>query len=108
MCEECDYATNKKSSLDSHKKVHLSNPGMFKCDQCEQAFVYKDHLTKHVKNIHEDPNVDNIPIVQTSEEIYFHEKQEGIKLKCGACGKVDKPEMLKNHMKNICQGGPTP
>ncbi|XP_031618409.1 zinc finger protein 1 isoform X2 [Contarinia nasturtii] len=50
ICDECDKAFNKQSSLARHKYEH-SGQRPYKCQDCTKAFKHKHHLTEH-KRLH--------------------------------------------------------
>ena len=50
-CEQCGFSFWEKSDLVRHIKSHEGNRP-FKCDFCEQTFVWKRYLYKHLKNNH--------------------------------------------------------
>ncbi|XP_044741850.1 zinc finger E-box-binding homeobox protein zag-1-like [Chrysoperla carnea] len=50
VCDQCNKAFAKPSSLARHKYEH-SGQRPYKCDQCTRAFKHKHHLTEH-KRLH--------------------------------------------------------
>ncbi|GFG33359.1 hypothetical protein Cfor_09990, partial [Coptotermes formosanus] len=50
ICDQCDKAFSKQSSLARHKYEH-SGQRPHKCDVCTKAFKHKHHLTEH-KRLH--------------------------------------------------------
>uniref|UniRef100_A0A1B6C531 Zinc finger protein 1 n=2 Tax=Clastoptera arizonana TaxID=38151 RepID=A0A1B6C531_9HEMI len=50
ICDQCDKAFSKQSSLARHKYEH-SGQRPHKCDICSKAFKHKHHLTEH-KRLH--------------------------------------------------------
>ncbi|XP_044756090.1 zinc finger protein 1 isoform X2 [Coccinella septempunctata] len=50
ICDQCDKAFSKQSSLARHKYEH-SGQRPHKCDECTKAFKHKHHLTEH-KRLH--------------------------------------------------------
>ncbi|XP_066994900.2 zinc finger protein 1 [Anabrus simplex] len=50
ICDQCDKAFSKQSSLARHKYEH-SGQRPHKCDVCNKAFKHKHHLTEH-KRLH--------------------------------------------------------
>lgn len=50
VCDQCDKAFNKHSSLQRHKYEH-SGQRPYKCIECPKAFKHKHHLTEH-KRLH--------------------------------------------------------
>lgn len=50
LCDQCDKAFNKQSSLARHKYEH-SGQRPYKCMECPKAFKHKHHLTEH-KRLH--------------------------------------------------------
>ncbi|XP_044731496.1 zinc finger protein 1-like [Chrysoperla carnea] len=50
ICDQCDKAFSKQSSLARHKYEH-SGQRPHKCDLCTRAFKHKHHLTEH-KRLH--------------------------------------------------------
>ncbi|KAK6631627.1 hypothetical protein RUM44_006156 [Polyplax serrata] len=50
ICDQCDKAFSKQSSLARHKYEH-SGQRPHKCEVCEKAFKHKHHLTEH-KRLH--------------------------------------------------------
>nr|CAD7423686.1 unnamed protein product [Timema monikensis] len=50
ICDQCDKAFSKQSSLARHKYEH-SGQRPHKCDVCSKAFKHKHHLTEH-KRLH--------------------------------------------------------
>lgn len=48
----CSYSTPKKSLMKAHERAHKKER-LFKCDQCDKAFVENSALTRH-KRIHSD------------------------------------------------------
>ncbi|KAL3279000.1 hypothetical protein HHI36_016516 [Cryptolaemus montrouzieri] len=50
ICDQCDKAFSKQSSLARHKYEH-SGQRPHKCDECPKAFKHKHHLTEH-KRLH--------------------------------------------------------
>lgn len=50
VCDQCDKAFSKQSSLARHKYEH-SGQRPYKCEQCPKAFKHKHHLTEH-KRLH--------------------------------------------------------
>ena len=49
-CPICNYATNKKSTFDSHQRSHTGERP-FKCKYCEKSFSHRSGLFKH-EHIH--------------------------------------------------------
>ncbi|XP_035665641.1 zinc finger and SCAN domain-containing protein 2-like, partial [Branchiostoma floridae] len=49
-CDQCDYATARKSNLDRHRTKHTGDKP-YKCDQCDYSAAQKCalviHVTKH-------------------------------------------------------------
>ncbi|GAB0090991.1 Zinc finger protein 1 [Sergentomyia squamirostris] len=50
VCDQCDKAFSKQSSLARHKYEH-SGQRPYKCAECPKAFKHKHHLTEH-KRLH--------------------------------------------------------
>ncbi|CAD7084539.1 unnamed protein product [Hermetia illucens] len=50
VCDQCDKAFSKQSSLARHKYEH-SGQRPYKCEECPKAFKHKHHLTEH-KRLH--------------------------------------------------------
>ena len=51
-CDQCDYSTGYKHSLETHvSSVHLKLKP-FKCDKCELSFGRKWSLDNHIKTVH--------------------------------------------------------
>lgn len=50
ICDQCEKAFSKPSSLARHKYEH-SGQRPHKCEVCEKAFKHKHHLTEH-KRLH--------------------------------------------------------
>ncbi|KAK9880280.1 hypothetical protein WA026_010151 [Henosepilachna vigintioctopunctata] len=50
ICDQCEKAFSKQSSLARHKYEH-SGQRPHKCDECPKAFKHKHHLTEH-KRLH--------------------------------------------------------
>ncbi|XP_060566669.1 gastrula zinc finger protein XlCGF57.1-like [Ruditapes philippinarum] len=50
-CEHCGFAFWEKGDLVRHIKSHEGNRPL-KCDYCEQTFVWKRYLLKHLNNYH--------------------------------------------------------
>lgn len=50
ICDQCEKAFSKQSSLARHKYEH-SGQRPHKCEVCEKAFKHKHHLTEH-KRLH--------------------------------------------------------
>ncbi|XP_026462111.1 zinc finger E-box-binding homeobox protein zag-1-like [Ctenocephalides felis] len=50
VCDQCDKAFSKQSSLARHKYEH-SGQRPYKCVECPKAFKHKHHLTEH-KRLH--------------------------------------------------------
>lgn len=50
ICDQCDKAFSKQSSLARHRYEH-SGQRPHKCDECPKAFKHKHHLTEH-KRLH--------------------------------------------------------
>ena len=48
----CSYTTPKKSLMTAHERAHKKER-LFKCTQCDKAFVENSALTRH-KRIHSD------------------------------------------------------
>lgn len=46
ICDQCDKAFSKQSSLARHKYEH-SGQRPHKCEVCDKAFKHKHHLTEH-------------------------------------------------------------
>ena len=51
-CDKCPSVFHTGSSFREHKRVHNGN--LVKCPHCPKTFVYKKHMTAHVKSIHLD------------------------------------------------------
>ena len=52
-CFLCDYETNTKKLLNTHKKIH-SHAYEWQCTQCNYKTYRKDNLKSHAKSIHEN------------------------------------------------------
>jgi uncharacterized Zn-finger protein len=50
-CDECEYASTQKSNLDKHKRKHTGEKP-YKCDECEYAASKKSHLDAHKRRNH--------------------------------------------------------
>jgi len=53
-CSQCEKDFSSKGALKRHSLIHTDNPTPFECDHCEQKFVRKYRLDKHVKTAHND------------------------------------------------------
>ena len=51
-CDQCDYGTNYKSSLTTHKAMKHSDLRPFKCEICEYKCLLQIQLKNHMKSNH--------------------------------------------------------
>lgn len=54
-CQQCGFAFWERSDLVRHIKSHEGNRP-YKCDHCDQTFVWKRYLYKHLKTSHSAPD----------------------------------------------------
>ena len=103
-CSICGKTFTQKSQIKVHLREVHEKSKIHKCDICFQSFTHKNQLKTHIEKIHECQNDDeDIQVVQTVEEIENMDDQ-GLKLKCGICGKINWPPELRNHFKNVHEG----
>ena len=74
-CQQCDYSTYRKDSLQRHQnRMHSSNPDSFHCQQCNYSTHRKDALRGHQNRMH-NPNPDSFHCQQcgyrTSQKVGF-------------------------------------
>lgn len=50
-CIVCPYETNYKANLRLHMITHTDDKSL-KCDECKKMFRHKQHLHRHIKNMH--------------------------------------------------------
>merc|ERR1719154_363668 len=72
-CDSCDYSTDRKPTLNIHKKaVHIGNLD-FSCDSCPFHTTTKEYLVRHIQRGH--PELDNsrpYPLVTPEKELPEH------------------------------------
>lgn len=52
-CDECQYATNDRTKLTNHHRIHTGEKP-FQCEFCLELFTLKNSLDRHVINQHAD------------------------------------------------------
>ena len=60
QCEKCEFATEKKQSIEKHQKVHEKyeeklklRSDWFKCEKCPTLIATKQYLNEHISKVHE-------------------------------------------------------
>lgn len=102
QCEICNKSVQ-KSQLSHHLRLHGAK--MYTCDLCKQTFNLKNHLIKHVKEVHEKSETSTCDICK---KVYSNEKTLKTHLRlhslkdqvpCTVCGKLMARHLIKQHTK---------
>jgi len=117
-CSLCGRVLNKRQSLIAHERSHTGERP-FKCEYCEQRFITKQSLSRHIMNRHAAET--GLPVAvhvcelcgkefkskkNLKEHRYYHADNQDNRQQCEICHKVLKQKnSYMKHMVNVHKKG---
>jgi len=111
MCKICDKRFRTPRMVTEHWFTHKENENAkkFQCEKCAKIFAFKNQLTRHQKDVHDEkiygcehcPKKFSTVGILTKHIKLKHKSKEKVHL-CNHCGRgFDNPSQMKVHIRDI-------